>query len=135
MHNIHATLGQALAFLVVIAAGATSLGQDLSAPGTCPFQYEEQPLDDIATGAVDPYLYGGIYNRPNCPNCQAAGLWASFCGRRPVGLARYDNQLCSKSTVKILISRLLQQGNTGALTLTPCKLWNFMQGRTTWIVG
>jgi hypothetical protein len=47
----------------------------------------------------------------------------------------WDNQLCSSQTVDAVISRVLEQNNHGLLSMTPCELWPFLRGRTTWVIG
>lgn len=45
-------------------------------------------------------------------------------------------QLCNASTVDAAIDRALAQDNAGdLLTMTPCDLWPYMRGRTTWVIG
>lgn len=106
--------------------------------GTCPIQYSRHSLDDIRSRAKTPYLLGGIYDEGrNCTNCKRGGLWADFCGFKPLGKSRYyDMQLCSSSTVDAVVDGALKQDNAAdLLTLTPCDIWPYLKGRTTWIVG
>ncbi|KAF6251417.1 hypothetical protein COO60DRAFT_619659 [Scenedesmus sp. NREL 46B-D3] len=106
---------------------------------TCPFTYEEHSLGDIRSGAKRPYLFGGIYNQTkrDCINCQRGGLWANFCSFSSKGNAVpfWDNQLCSSQTVDAVIGRVLKQNNHDLLSMTPCELWPYLRGRTTWVIG
>ena len=122
--------------LLTVPLGARPLKRaDTLVAEACPLRYERHSIEDVASGAVAPYLYGGIYDRANCTNCKTEGLWANFCGRKPSGIKLYDLQLCDARAVKGLMTTLLQQEDAGALTLTPCDLWAFMRGRTSWIIG
>jgi hypothetical protein len=105
---------------------------------TCPIQYTRHSLEDISSRAKTPYLLGGIYDDSrNCRNCKRGGLWADFCSFQPLGKSRYyDMQLCSSSTVEAVVNGALKQDNAAdLLTLTPCDLWPYLKGRTTWIIG
>lgn len=127
--------------LVLLAQTCCSLGAKLKegAAVTCPFTYEEHSLVDIRSGAKRPYLFGGIYNQTKreCINCKREGLWANFCsfstGKKAVPF--WDNQLCSSQTVDSVVSRVLEQNNHDLLSMTPCELWPYMRGRTTWVIG
>ena len=125
----------ALLLLVPTVSDARTLRSSTSTQTACPVVYERHSLDDVASGIVTPYLYGGIYDRTNCKNCETPGVWPGFCGRRPTGVDYFDRQICSGSSIKNLVTSLLQQVDTGPVTLTPCDLWNFIRGRTTWIIG
>jgi hypothetical protein len=101
----------------------------------CPVDYKRHDIKDIASGAVTPYLFGGIHNRTNCVNCKRGGLWPTFCGWKATGLKFYDLQLCSANITKAVVEEALQRDDPGPLTMTPCDMWYYMRGRTMWIVG
>jgi hypothetical protein len=101
-------------------------------------QYSRHSLGDISSKAKVPYLLGGIYDRSrDCPNCKRGGLWADFCSFKAMGKSRlWDMQLCNSSTAEAVVDRALQQYNAAELlTMTPCDLWHYMRGRTTWVIG
>ena len=103
-------------------------------PDECPIIYRRHSVDDISAGAI-PYLWGGVYKKSHCPNCQREARWASFCGGRPTGIARDNVQYCQKATTEAVISQALLMDDSGPLTMTPCDLWRQLRGRTTWIIG
>lgn len=116
-----------------VNAGSTGADEPV-----CPFTYEEHSLDDIRSGAKRPYLFGGIYNQTkrDCINCKRAGLWANWCSFTPSDRAPFwDNQLCSSTTADAVIKRVLGQNNHDLLSMTPCDMWRYMRGRTTWVIG
>ena len=135
-HMAHLVTLLVLFFLHTVV-DARTLTKTLYVSEICPMKYVRHSLEGVASGALTPYLYGGIYNRPNCTNCESAysGIWPSLCGVTPIGVAHYDRQICHGATIKSLVTTLLQQEDTGALTMTPCDLWKFMRGRTAWIIG
>jgi hypothetical protein len=106
--------------------------------GSCPVQYFRHSLQDISSKAKVPYLLGGIYDSSrDCPNCKRGGLWADFCSFKALGKSRFwDMQLCNSSTAEAVVDRALQQDNAAELlTMTPCDMWSYMRGRTTWVIG
>jgi hypothetical protein len=109
-------------------------GKGVILPDECPVTYRRYSVHDISTGVV-PYLWGGIYKKSNCENCQKSSRWASFCGGKPTGIARDDVQHCSKATTETVIAQMLSMEDPGSLALTPCDLWRYMKGRTVWIIG
>ena len=140
VHSLKEQKTSLVALVTLILLGPTvsdarTLRSSISTQNACPVVYERHSLEDVTSGAVAPYLYGGIYNRANCKNCETPGLWPDFCGLRPTRVDYFDHKICSGLSVKNLVTSLLQQVDTGPLTLTPCDLWNFMRGRTTWIIG
>lgn len=121
-------------FLLQQASAATEQHPSV----TCPVRYSKHSIEDIRSRAKVPYLLGGIYDESrNCSNCKRGGLWADFCSFKPLGKSRYyDMQLCSSSTVEAVVDSALKQDNAAdLLTLTPCDLWPYLKGRTTWIIG
>jgi hypothetical protein len=101
----------------------------------CPIAYLRHNTTNIKAENALPYLFGGIYARPECTVCKEKTLWSLYCGRHSIGLDFYDRQICSQKTVKNVIRDVLQLDDVGALTLTPCDLWKYLRGRTTWILG
>lgn len=105
---------------------------------TCPVQYSQHSLDDIRSRAKLPYLLGGIYDDSRkCSNCKRGGLWADFCGFKALRKSRYyDMQLCNSDTVDAVIDGALKQDYAAdMLTMSPCDLWPYLRGRTTWVIG
>eukprot|EP00879_Flechtneria_rotunda_P033155 GHRR01036692.1.p1 GENE.GHRR01036692.1~~GHRR01036692.1.p1 ORF type:complete len:139 (+),score=7.53 GHRR01036692.1:62-478(+) len=121
---------------IVLSSGAQQAAIE-SRNVICPFDYVPHSLDDIKSGAKKPYLFGGIFDSGrNCVNCKRGGLWPSFCGFKHTGKVPFwDNQVCNNTTVEAIIKHTLQQNNAGLLQMTPCELWPYLRGRTTWIVG
>lgn len=131
------------ASLVLTAAVSSQRTLEQASPSSksaaaCPFSYQRHNLDDIRSKAKRPYLFGGIYDpsRP-CPNCKRGGLWANYCGFR--GLEKvpfWHMQMCNSSTVDAVIADTLGQSNAAdVLTMTPCDMYPYLRGRTTWIIG
>jgi hypothetical protein len=135
-----ACVGCTLLFLVLAQTYRLSaaIPEEVST-STCPFTYEEHSLVDIRSGAKRPYLFGGIFNQTqrDCINCKRGGLWANFCSFsiRSKAVPFWDNQLCSSQTVDAVIGRVLEQNNHDLLSMTPCELWPYLRGRTTWVIG
>jgi hypothetical protein len=122
-----------LALLLAPCWVAAGEGKGYTVP--CPFQYPRHTLKDVAAGRVTPYLFGGIYKRP-CVNCRRGALWATWCGWSNTTLPFYDQQLCTKAVTDAVIAEAAaRRWDEGALTMTPCDLWYYMRGRTTWIIG
>jgi hypothetical protein len=101
----------------------------------CPIAYPRHSTTNIKNESALPYLFGGIYARPECAVCRQKALWPIYCGRQSTGIGYYDRQTCSQKTVKNVIRDVLGLEDVGALTLTPCDLWKYLSGRTTWILG
>ncbi len=84
-----------------------------------------------------PYLLGGLFQRSDCHNCQRDGFWTRFCGWKPgsTGSQWWDFQKCSPRTVRAAIEYISRHGDGLPLALTPCDLYDQIQGRTLWVVG
>lgn len=101
----------------------------------CPVHYERHEIQDVAAGRAVPYLLGGIYHNRECKNCKRASLWGTWCGFRPTSVPFWDQQLCSAPTTQAIINEAVKAWDTQLLTMTPCDLWQYLRGRTTWIIG
>lgn len=123
--------------LIGLQLATAAVGEQPSAV-TCPVQYSKHSLDDIRSKAKLPYLLGGIYDSSRqCSNCKRGGLWAEFCSFKALGKSRfYDMQLCNSNNVAAVVDGALkQQYAADLLTMSPCDLWPFLRGRTTWVIG
>jgi hypothetical protein len=147
----HATrLPRQLALLLLVAAlcatlpappaAAAAAPAPPPAPPSCPLSYPRHSVEQVRSKARRPYLFGGIYGssgRP-CPNCNRGGLWSNFCGFSRLEKVPYWHlQVCNASTVESFIAEhVLPQANAAeVVSLTPCDLWHFLRGRTTWVIG
>jgi hypothetical protein len=125
------TLATLIAYLTTFVASSDQQ------PVVCPIKYKRHSISDIRTRAKRPYLFGGIYDSErDCVNCKRGALWSTFCGFTNTGKVPFwDNQLCNSSQVEAAIDRVLQQNDRELLQMTPCDLWYYLRGRTTWIIG
>lgn len=129
-----------LLFVVLLAALQQSYAapEQQETPVPCPIHYTRHSLDQITSKEKTPYLLGGIYDdsRP-CPNCERGGLWSNFCGFRNLHKSAFwQAQVCNSRTVADAIDSALRQDNAAELlTMTPCDMWPFLRGRTTWVIG
>jgi hypothetical protein len=127
--------GLLVGLTLLLVPGWVAAGESKGYKVPCPFQYPRHTLDDVAAGRATPYLFGGIYKRP-CVNCRRGGLWSTWCGWSNTTLPFYDQQLCTKAVTDAVIQEAAaRRWDEGALTMTPCDLWYYMRGRTTWIIG
>ncbi|KAK9825923.1 hypothetical protein WJX81_007164 [Elliptochloris bilobata] len=101
---------------------------------TCPLRYDRIPYGEIRNGTARPYLFGEP-QRPACTNCRNDTLWAHMC------LYESHGPVCPRTDQERLTRDFVERaeaGDTGArdlLRTTPCDLFPFLRGRTTWLIG
>lgn len=121
---------------VIVAAVLVLCGlQGANGSAQCPVQYKRHQLQDVAAGRAIPYLFGGIYHNRECSSCKRQRLWPAWCSFKGTSVPMWDRQLCSAPTTQAIIDEAVDAGDAQLLTLTPCDLWHYLRGRTTWIIG
>ena len=107
-----------------------------TAPFACPFSYPRVAAADVRAGRAAPYLFGGLFDRPDCVNCKRGSLFPTFCGFRPnsTRISFWDLQICARETASRAV-HYAAKWERDALTLTPCDLFQYLEGRTLWIIG
>eukprot|EP00884_Botryococcus_braunii_P003396 jgi/Botrbrau1/13057/Bobra.0187s0019.1 len=103
----------------------------------CPKTFSRLSYRDIRAKTEKPYLLGG-HQKPSCTNCKRESeqeTWALFCSFQSSG------PVCRPDSQAELLDMWLGRADRGApgvkdmLTSTPCDLWQYIQGRTLWVVG
>jgi hypothetical protein len=127
-----------LAAAVAAQQPSTAVGGAAAANETdsCPFSYPRVAIADVRAGRAAPYLFGGIFDRPSCVNCKRGSLFPTFCGFKlnATRLHFWDEQICAAETASRAV-HYAAKWERDALQLTPCDLFQYLKGRTLWIIG